>query len=83
MVPFPFLFVCGCFVLIVIAAKIKDKIHSKFFANLSAFYGFIEIPFLLLYSIVSFAIVKWIIGLIVLLSIAPYFAANIWMFIIF
>lgn len=83
MVPFPFLLVCGCFCLIVLAGKIKDWHHSLVFANLSGFFGIIELPFIIVYFIVSFSIVKWIIGLIAFLSIIPYIVSNIWMFFIF
>ena len=83
MVPFPFLFICGCFFLIVLVGKIKDKRHSLFFANMSVLYGIIELPFILVYCIVSFVIVKWIIGLITFFALIPYIACNIAMFILF
>jgi amino acid transporter len=73
----------GCFFLIVLAGKIKSRHHSLVFANLSALFGFIEIIFMLVFTISAFAIISWIVGLITLFALFPYIGTNIWMFFIF
>lgn len=82
MVPFPFLFICFVFTLIVIAGWIKDWWWSLIMANLSAFYGLIELMLFFIYFVSAFIIGKWIIGLIVLVSFFSYIACNIWMYVI-
>ena len=41
-VPFPFIFLLICLTLIVVVSKIKDKLNTRWLANLIAFYGIVE-----------------------------------------
>jgi len=82
MVPFPFLFICFIFSLIVLAGWIKDKRRSLIWANLSAFYGTIELLFFFIFFLSAFIIGKWIIGLISLASFFGYIITNICMYVI-
>ena len=82
-VPFPFIFIMFCLMLVVIAGKIKDKIQCRFIANLIALFGLVE-PALMLTLFISWIIIdKYLPAILAIVALVLHYLLNLTMLIWF